>query len=369
MARIVDYLPFAINTGANVEGQSSYVIDPIRLTGHQAGVAKSAVVNKSLRQHSVMSAALANLLSEALDVDVLDDGDVVALKNMLQDVLMGGRATIMTSDMTLYVRTTGSNNNDGLTPTTAFATPQYAADYAYSSLQLNGYGVWIDIGPGTFGGVVLNAALVGQRGAGGLVFAGAGKGSTTISTTKQCFNLGGQAAAVVTGLRMTAMGGTLWGDGCLLMAHNSNVGAIDVDFGPVQAPTSLVFGNQIHMSMGSALTLGNVDKDYFYNISGGGGCWGAAMAGSLLMIWNSKFTLTGTPAYTNAFVGSSASSMVASSGAIPPGTGSAFSGSATGTRFAVDGVSRITSADSTATFYPGSIAGYAANSNVQGNYT
>ena len=89
----------------------------------------------------------------------------------------------------------------------------------------------VDIGPGTFPGVNLNAPLVGQRGSWALWFAGAGKGSTTISTPHQCFNLSGQAGCNVSGLRMTAMGGSVWGDGSCLMAHNANISAVDVDFG------------------------------------------------------------------------------------------------------------------------------------------
>lgn len=367
MARTIDYLPFAINIGANVEGQSSYVIEPIRLTGHQAGVAKSAVVNKSLRQHSVMVAALANLLSEALDLDVLDDGDVDALKNMLQDVLMGGRSIILTTDLTLYVRSNGSDNNDGLTPSSAFATVQHAVDVGYSTLQLNGHALTIDIGSGTFGSAVVTAPLVGQRGSYALWFAGAGKGSTTIQSQQANFNFNGQASGVISNLRMTSMGGSAWGDGCCVMCHNAQAQVFDVDYGPCST-SGQAFGNQVHSSTGSAIAMGSTDKDYFINISGGGIRHAAGYAGSLVQWWNVKVTLTGTPAY-GAFAQSSWGSAV-QSGHVPPGTGTAFSGAATGDRFWVDGVSSITTnhGDGGPNFYPGSTPGTVVNNNLQLNY-
>jgi hypothetical protein len=370
MARVVDYLPFAINVGANVEGQSSYVIEPIRLTGHQAGVAKSAVMNKSLRQHSVMVAALANLLSEALDIDVLDDGDVESLKNILQDVLMGGRSTILTTDMTLYVRTAGSNSNDGLTPTTAFATVQYAVDYAFTHLQLNGFILTIDVGGGTFSGATnIVAPMVGQRGSGGLLIMGAGKGSTTLSSQAPVFHFAAGGAGILTNMRMTSTGGTAWGDGSLIMAHNSQVLAFDIDFGAATSLGGGSFGDQIHSSISSSVQLGNVDKDYFYNISGGGRCFAAAYAGSVITIWNAKFTLTGTPAYSGAFIQSSGSASVQCF-LVAPGTGTAFSGAATGPHYWVDGAStiRTTYGDGNATFFPGSTPGVVVNNNLQLNY-
>ncbi len=370
MARTVDFLPFATNVGANVEGQSSYVIEPIRLTGHQAGVAKSAVINKSLRQHSMMTAALANLLSEALDVDVLDDGDVIALKNMLQDVLMGGRQTIMTTDLTLYVRTTGSDVNDGLTPTTAFATPQAAVNNAYDNLQLNGHALTIDIGPGTFGSMSLGAALVGQRGDYALWFVGAGKGSTTISSPAQaCIGMSNGAAGSMTGMRLTGPTGSGWGDGMGIACHNCTARAYDIDFGPMST-TGQAFGNQVHSAMGASITLGYIDQDYYFTVSGGGARCLAASGGALLQLWNCKFTLTGTPNYLDSFAISAANSTIQSNN-VPPGTGTVFSGAATGRRYAVDGTSTITTAlrNLDPNFYPGSVGGSVVNSNLQYNYT
>lgn len=78
-----DYLALANGVGANVETQLQYVADlapgGVLEHGYERGVAVSARVNKTLRQSSVMTAAIASAVSETLDEDVLDDGDVAAL--------------------------------------------------------------------------------------------------------------------------------------------------------------------------------------------------------------------------------------------------------------------------------------------------
>jgi len=78
-----DILLFADDTGANVLTQVEYAADTQRTLGNQAGIARSAFVNKVLRQTSFMSVALAQLIVDRTTQSVLDDGDdVVLLANM-----------------------------------------------------------------------------------------------------------------------------------------------------------------------------------------------------------------------------------------------------------------------------------------------
>lgn len=83
MTLIVDYLPIANLGGANVETQAQYVIDlgsgGVLQNGYQAGLAKSNQVNKTLRQTSMVAAAVATVISNTLNVNVLDDGNLSAL--------------------------------------------------------------------------------------------------------------------------------------------------------------------------------------------------------------------------------------------------------------------------------------------------
>lgn len=78
----VDYLPIANNPGANVDSQVDYlaaITSGSLENGYEAGLAKSAQINKTLRQCSVIAAAIANWISSINSADVLDDGDVDAL--------------------------------------------------------------------------------------------------------------------------------------------------------------------------------------------------------------------------------------------------------------------------------------------------
>lgn len=82
---IVDYKPIASNPGANVVTQAAYLLllTGDLVDGYEAGLAKSEQMNKTWRQSSVGVAALANFVAEALAVDVLDDGNVNALRDLI----------------------------------------------------------------------------------------------------------------------------------------------------------------------------------------------------------------------------------------------------------------------------------------------
>jgi len=79
----IDYQPFANGAFANVETQAAYLADlanPVALqNGFQTGIAKSNQVNKVLRQQSMISAAVANAISQANGQSVLDDGNLTNL--------------------------------------------------------------------------------------------------------------------------------------------------------------------------------------------------------------------------------------------------------------------------------------------------
>lgn len=83
MPATIDYLPLANNGGANVVTQGDYVAavgGGALVNGYQAGLARSDQINKTLRQSSVMTAAMAGAVSSALGgINILDDGDVAAL--------------------------------------------------------------------------------------------------------------------------------------------------------------------------------------------------------------------------------------------------------------------------------------------------
>lgn len=90
---------------------------------------------------------------------------------------------VLTSDRAYFVRTDGSDGNDGLTDTSggAFLTIQKAFDVA-KTLDCGGYDVTIFVGAGTFAGVSIGYSLLGGK----LYVTGAGSVNTTISDAGIC---------------------------------------------------------------------------------------------------------------------------------------------------------------------------------------
>lgn len=135
----IDYQPLANNPGANVESQAQYLLDlqpgGVLQNGFLAGTAPSRKVNKVLRQASVMTAALANFISERLlGIDVLDDGDVNALKLLIE------QAVAVSNKGQTSVRGLRGTNNAG-TPLT-----QYDISWDQVSVQDAG-GYVVNLGP------------------------------------------------------------------------------------------------------------------------------------------------------------------------------------------------------------------------------
>lgn len=92
----------------------------------------------------------------------------------------------LTADRTYYIRTDGSDSNDGLVDSAggAFLTGAQAL-LAASQVDFNSFTVTIQFGAGTFSGRMVVPKMVGQPDVGSLVINGAG--ATTILTTSAAF--------------------------------------------------------------------------------------------------------------------------------------------------------------------------------------
>ncbi|EEJ0779830.1 tail fiber protein [Salmonella enterica] len=84
---INNFKPFAAASGANVVSQSDYEGLTALATGFTAGVAKSAQINKALRQSTFGVAGVAQFIMEASGSDVLDDGDLGKFSGLLRDAV------------------------------------------------------------------------------------------------------------------------------------------------------------------------------------------------------------------------------------------------------------------------------------------
>ncbi|EDY0384782.1 tail fiber protein [Salmonella enterica subsp. enterica] len=84
---INNFKPFAAASGANVVSQSDYEGLTALATGFTAGVAKSAQINKALRQSTFGAAGVAQFIMEVSGSDVLDDGDLGKFSGLLRDAV------------------------------------------------------------------------------------------------------------------------------------------------------------------------------------------------------------------------------------------------------------------------------------------
>jgi microcystin-dependent protein len=106
MTVTIDYQPLANGGAALVESQAQYLIDlgagGSLENGYQNGVANPEQVNKTLRQTSMISAAVANYIGNTLGVNVLDDGNLPALITLLTSAIAAASWT--TGDVKLTMK-------------------------------------------------------------------------------------------------------------------------------------------------------------------------------------------------------------------------------------------------------------------------
>lgn len=99
-----EILPFAsTDTGTNLLTQPEYVSDAQRTTGNQPGIARSKLVNKSLRQTSIIAAGLAQFLANKQATNVTDSLTAEQIAAMLVEAIK-----------TDYLRRDGTNVMTGM---------------------------------------------------------------------------------------------------------------------------------------------------------------------------------------------------------------------------------------------------------------
>lgn len=242
----------------------------------------------------------------------------------------------LTAARTYYVRSDGSDSNDGSANTSgaAFLTIQKAIDTA-AGLDLGIYDVTIYVGTGTWTAANTLKTLVG---AGQVLIRSinADTTSTVISTTaSDCFGgvFVGQYTFEYMRLQTTTSGRGLraQGAGAVVRYNNLNFGACA----------------QGHMA---ALVGGYIDATgSTYTISGSAQAHIEANDTANVRISSASVTLTGTPAFSSAFIFAGRVSSVLA-------VGTSFSGSATGKRYDVNSNAVITTLGG-ATFLPGNASG------------
>lgn len=134
-----EILQFAeTDTGTNLLTQAEYLADAQRPIGNQPGVARSKLVNKALRQSSLIAAAVAQFIADNQSNNVVDTADPANIADWIEaavrsigipTAVAGGTADAITADFTPNVALTNGTTvivRAGAANTTA--TPTFAPD-------------------------------------------------------------------------------------------------------------------------------------------------------------------------------------------------------------------------------------------------
>jgi hypothetical protein len=253
-----------------------------------------------------------------------------------------GRETLA-ADRTYYVRTDGSDSNDGLANTAggAFLTIQKALDVILGTLDLGGFDAIIQVADGTYTGQVVGTGP--QTGAGSIIIRG--NASNPENVIVSCTALGSTNGAITAEryLALTVedleLRTTTSGD-CLVARLSGVILFDNVRFGAAAGAHILSFLGGLVWAQGD------------YAITGSAGIhWWAAGTGSEVRVQSRTITISGTPAFSSSFAN-------ASSGVITA-TSNTYSGSATGPRFRAEYNGVIRTANTSLTLLPGNAVGIA----------
>lgn len=254
----------------------------------------------------------------------------------------------LTATRPYYVRTDGNDANTGLVNSAggAFLTIQHAMDVV-GSIDTVIFDVKIKIGDGTYNEDITFRSIVGS---GQVTFEGNLVTPANVIVNSASISFFGNSPSGTYLLRGLTMQG---GAACIL----AQGGACLVDFANVRFGAVSV-GHIVPVISGSIQASGS------YTIFGAAPRHILANSAGFFQIQTSlTLTITGTPAFSTAFIEcTQGSTVIFGSAAVT------LSGSATGSRFIVNKVSLIDTSGGALTFLPGNAAGTQTNANG-GYYT
>lgn len=246
---------------------------------------------------------------------------------------------ILSSARTYYVRTDGSDSNNGLANTSggAFLTVQKAIDTVAYGIDLDGYAVTIQIADGTYTGANVLRQFIG---AGSVTIQGNNStpANVVISTTSaHCFSMSSRSLYTIKDMKLQ----TTTSGWAIVCTSASQVSYSNLNFGACAS-------GHIYSANG-----GIVASSTSYAISGSAPVHVQATLNGQWTSTGGTVTLTGTPAFSTGFV------VAANIGVIYAG-GTSYSGSATGKRYDATLNATISSNGGGSNFFPGDSAGTTA---------
>ncbi len=254
--------------------------------------------------------------------------------------------TRLTTALTIYVATTGNDTTGTGLVGAPYATIQKAVDVLYKNYDMAGYAVTISVAAGTYAaGATLSGRATGQLLTSDITIQGNGACNISQTTTADAFKLQGGARARVAGFTISS-------------TTNSNA-FVAIDTGTVLTLGSgITFGatgtaNHILANYGAVVYANGIS----ITITGAAGRHAYASNNAVINIVGNSYTITGTPAFSLSFVSADTMGNIL-------GNGSTFSGSATGQRYAQNGLSLIWTSSGGASYFPGNSAGASSNGAV-----
>lgn len=252
----------------------------------------------------------------------------------------------LTANRTYYVRTDGSNSNDGLANTAggAFLTIQKALDVVLGSLDLAGYNVTIQVADGTYAGAVnMASAQVGK----GLITINGNSGTPANVLISVTGSDAVQASVPGARLHVQAVKIATTGNYCLAARNGAYVTWSNVNFGVAGFAQVAAFAASVAQATGA----------YVISASAPAHLW---IEDGAVLIDLVTVTLSGTPAWTFGFVlgrNGKCSALLA-----------AFSGSATGPRYSLAQGVVINTGGGGASYFPGNASGSGMTATFDGWY-
>lgn len=265
------------------------------------------------------------------------------IKTALQTFFEGLFRTKLSAPRTYYIRTDGSDSNNGLTNTAggAFLTIQKAIDVA-TSLDNNGYDITLQMSAGTF---APPTKLKNIQGAGRIIIQGVGSTTlvrNTVNGTSSFGRTGWQGVYDLVDFKLDATGTACYGIG----ADGGEPGVLTfggLDFGS--------FPSGGHIRTGFGGFVGNKARNY--TISGGAHSHISCYDSGHVRASACTVTITGTPAFTAFALADRGGTMLLN--------GVTYSGAATGQRYNAAYCGGVLTFGG-ATYLPGNVAGVATSS-------
>lgn len=263
----------------------------------------------------------------------------------------------LTAPLTLYVSPSGNDANPGTSPAAAFQTIQAAYFRLMNNYDSNGYPATIQLANGTYTQGLLANQPPGLFGVITILGNAASPGSVIINSGNGvCVTATAGAVLSLNGLTLIAAGTP-----SVFSASGAGIVATYDAFVYIQ---NLVFGacSNAHMLASASSTIAvpaTAANQIPYTISGSAPYHAVSSVACVVSIVGANITLTGTPAFSGAFV-------IAQNGGYINFNSTSFTGSATGVRYLANTNGMVLGTAGVSTYFPGSSAGSTATGGLYG---